>query len=261
MITKYHHYYIVDVRPWPLIISFNSFSFFSSLVLYLKFSIYTSLYLSIFTCFLGSIFWWMRYSEEFNFDGFGSFNLESGIKISILLFISSEILFFFSFFWSYFHFFLSPTIETRMFWPPFSILSFNYMAVPFLNTLILLSSGVTVTLSHYFLIKGQHNSFIFFLFITIFLGLIFTSFQLIEYYRSFFSIRDGTFGTTFFMLTGFHGIHVFIGARFLIVVFKRNSKIYTTKDEFLIFELASWYWHFVDVVWIFLYFLIYFINS
>lgn len=261
MITKSHHYFLLNYSPWPLISSVNSFSLLFSFLLFVKFSSPTCFIFCLanisFSCFV----WWFLYSGEINLEGLSSFRLEQGIKSSIILFISSEVFFFFSFFWSYFHFFLSPTIETGLLWPPYGIEIFDFSNVPLINTLILITSGVFITIRHHFLIKGENKWCNLNLLITVILGIIFTILQGIEYNRSFFRIRDSTFGTSFFILTGFHGIHVLIGTLFLIVTLNRINKLVGRKKECTRFELSSWYWHFVDVVWIFLYFFLYYLNN
>lgn len=261
MITKRHHFFLLNFRPWPLISRINSFRILFSLLLFFKFRFYFCFLCCLLNITLTSFFWWFCYRGEFNLEGLNSNNLERGIKFSMLLFISSEVFFFFSFFWSYFHFFLSPSMETGLFWPPYAIEMFDCLNVPLINTLVLISSGVTVTISHHYLINGKKVWTNFYLALTIILGIIFTYLQSIEYLRSFFRIGDGTFGTSFFILTGFHGIHVLIGTIFLIIVFYRSINLISRKIECLSFELASWYWHFVDVVWIFLYFIIYYLNN
>lgn len=216
---------------------------------------------SVLNLFIRSFIWWVSYSSEFNLIGNDSFNLEQGLKFSIILFISSEVFFFFSFFWSYFHFFLSPVPEIGILWPPYLIQSFDSFNVPIINTLLLLTSGITVTIRHHYLITGNLKASNKMLALTLFMGVSFTILQVIEYQTSFFAINDSTFGTTFFVLTGFHGIHVIIGRIFLITTLIRSSNIASSTMEYLRFEIASWYWHFVDVVWIFLYFLLYYINN
>lgn len=178
----------------------------------------------------------------------------------MILFISSEVFFFFSFFWTYFHYFLSPTLEVGLHWPPVNVEIFDFSNVPLINTLVLISSGLTVTISHYFLINNSIKRCNFWLFLTVVLGGLFSFLQWEEYCRSFFSIRDGNFGTSFFVLTGFHGLHVLIGSIFLCTTLLRSGFSSRASKNYLRFELASWYWHFVDVVWIFLYFFLYYLN-
>lgn len=260
MITKTHHYFVLDYRPWPLISSLNAFNLLFSILLFFKYSRIMGLIFRIVSISLSRFAWWILYRREFSLEGKNSGVLEKGIKFSMLLFISSEIFFFFSFFWSYFHFFLSPTIDTGISWPPSNILSFDCLNVPLINTLVLLRSGITITVRHHYLLEGEKNKSLIFLSITALLGGLFSFLQLIEYNRAFFSIRDSTFGTSFFILTGFHGIHVLVGTIFLGTVLLNQYKFSSNKNDCLRFELSSWYWHFVDVVWIFLYFILYYLN-
>lgn len=261
MITKNHHFFLLPPRPWPLLTTIISFNFIFSIILIFKFNNTQCFLIRIILIFISRFFWWIFFRNEINLEGNSSLSFETGVKFAIILFISSEVFFFFSFFWSYFHYFLSPTLEIGAIWPPTKIIMFEFLNVPLINTLVLLSSGFTVTMRHYFLIVNKRKLSILFLFLTIFLGLIFSLLQLLEYRSSFFSISDGRFGTAFFVLTGFHGIHVLIGSIFLLTSIIRSIKISRTWSNFLRFELASWYWHFVDVVWIFLYFFLYYINN
>lgn len=261
MISKFHYFYLLDLSPWPVLCSLSSFNLFFSFLLFLKFGDSLCFLMTFFFVIIRRFYWWISYLKEFNSEGKDSFILEFGLKYSIILFISSEVFFFFSFFWSYFHFFLSPRLELGVSWPPFCLQMFDFLNVPLINTLILIRSGVTITIRHHYLISGKNNYSNFFLFFTVILGLLFSLMQLIEYNSSFFSLRDGTFGSTFFMLTGFHGLHVLIGTIFLFMVLFSSLKFNIIKNNCLSFELASWYWHFVDVVWIFLYFLIYYMNN
>nr|YP_009228537.1 cytochrome c oxidase subunit III [Phyllocoptes taishanensis]ALK03800.1 cytochrome oxidase subunit 3 [Phyllocoptes taishanensis] len=261
MISKAHCFFLLAPSPWPLVVSVGAFNLLFSSLLLLKFGTAYMIYFNILNISVVSYLWWVGYGGEFNLQGMNSSTLETGVKTAMIFFISSEIFFFFSFFWSYFHFFLSPTLETGMLWPPFSVEMFDCLNVPLTNTLILMSSGVTVTMSHHFLLEGEFKLSSFFLALTIFLGVMFTYFQYEEYQSSFFTLSDSSFGTSFFMLTGFHGIHVIIGSLFLVTTLVRFNKFCSSKSECLSFELASWYWHFVDVVWIFLYFIIYYLNN
>lgn len=258
MITNTHHYFLLNYSPWPFILSLGSFNLITSLLFFFKYRNFWIFVLSVSIVSIFSFFWWIRFSAEFNLEGKNSTRLEIGVKIRIILFISSEVFFFFSFFWSYFHFFLSPTIELGLNWPPILVESFDFLGVPLINTLVLIGSGLTVTLSHFYLLEGRKKKSNIWLLITIVLGLLFSYFQLIEYKNSFFSIRDGRFGSSFFVLTGFHGIHVIIGTLYLLISLIRSFYVRRTIKSYLRFELASWYWHFVDVVWIFLYCFLYY---
>lgn len=260
MITKNHHFFLLRPRPLPLVGSFLSFNLLFSVFMILKYGEFTPFLLSFLSLRTFSFFWWVGYRAEMNSLGNLTEILERGIKRAMILFISSEVFFFFSFFWSYFHYFLSPSFERGMSWPPLGVLSFDCLNVPLINTLILLSSGITATMRHSFIINNKKWWGSFWLILTVFLGMIFTFLQGLEYANSFFSIRDRNFGTSFFILTGFHGLHVIIGSIFLLTVFLRFYGFSSCKDRMLRFEMAAWYWHFVDVVWIFLYFFLYYIN-
>lgn len=260
MITKTHHFFLLELRPWPFIVRAASFNIITSLLIFFKFSDIGLFLLNLVSVRICAFFWWNSYRGEFNLEGKRSLILENGVKIRMLLFISSEIFFFFSFFWSYFHYFLSPTMEVGLEWPPVNVEIFDFSNIPLINTLVLIGSGITVTIRHFYLISGNLKLSNFWLMFTVFLGGFFSYLQWVEYNNSFFSIRDGNFGTSFFVLTGFHGIHVLIGSFFLFKVFIRNKFFNSSEKRWLSFELASWYWHFVDVVWIFLYFFLYYIT-
>lgn len=262
MITKTHYFYLLKPNPWALINSLAAFNLLLSFFLFLKFNYIGPISIRTLFCITCMITWWVGYAEEFSLAGIDSFNLQMGVKTSIILFISSEIFFFFSFFWSYFHFFLSPEMSQGFIWPPEGITPFEPANVPLLNTMILLRSGVAVTISHDFLNKGQNIGFRISLLFTCVLGLTFRFFQWEEYHSSLFRIGDGRFGSVFFVLTGFHGVHVLIGSLFLVSTLIMNLRIISSnKVNFMRFEIACWYWHFVDVVWIFLFFFLYYLNE
>ena len=176
----------------------------------------------------------------------------------MILFIVSEVMFFFAFFWAFFAASITPTIEIGNIWPPKNIVTFNPFDIPLLNTLILLCSGVTITFSHHAITAGLKMSAVWSLILTIVLAIIFTLFQVYEYVSASFTITDGIYGSTFFMATGFHGFHVFIGTCFLTVCLFRLSLNHFTTSHHFGFEAAAFYWHFVDVVWLFLYVAVYF---
>lgn len=142
-------------------------------------------------------------------------------------------------------------------WPPVGIVAFNPFQVPLLNTAILLASGVTVTWAHHGLIEGNHSQTTQGLFFTILLGVYFTILQAYEYIEASFTIADAVYGSTFFIATGFHGLHVLIGTTFLLICLIRHIRFHFSKNHHFGFEAAAWYWHFVDVVWLFLYVSIY----
>jgi heme/copper-type cytochrome/quinol oxidase subunit 3 len=161
------------------------------------------------------------------------------------------------FFWAFFHTSLSPAHDIGGIYPPNGIDVLSPWEVPLLNTMILLLSGATVTWSHNAICAGFRKPAILSLILTVVLAAIFTGFQVFEYYNAPFSISDGCYGSTFFMATGFHGFHVFIGTCFLTVCTVRLYNHHFTKEHHFGFEAAAWYWHFVDVVWLFLFVTIY----
>jgi cytochrome c oxidase subunit 3 len=140
-----------------------------------------------------------------------------GLKYGITLFIASEVMLFFSLFWCFFHSSLSPAVEIGILWPPKGITPMDPFSIPLLNTAILLSSGVVLTWGHHNLLRGKASSTAGGIFMSILLGIIFTSFQIYEYKLACFSMADSVYGSIFFLITGFHGLHVIIGTIFLTV--------------------------------------------
>ena len=177
------------------------------------------------------------------------------------LFIVYEGLYILAILWAYFHSALSPKIELAATWPPLCINSIKPFELPYLNTDILLSSGVTVTYAHHSIIQGNRNGALMGLVYTIILAIIFTSLQGIEYTVSSFTISDGTYASCFYFGTGFHGLHVIIGTAFLAVGFWRLLAYHLTENHHLGLEAGILYWHFVDVVWLFLYISVYYWGS
>ena len=174
-----------------------------------------------------------------------------GIKFGFSWFIVSEVIFFFSFFWAFFSFSVIPASQIRRFWPSMGIEVINWRAIPLLNTVILLSSGVTLTIRHSTW-KGKNNLGIIGLIITIGLGIYFILIQFNEYSERRFTIADGIFGSSFYVLTGLHSLHVILGVIFLRRALSRIKSIRSSR-----FEISIWYWHFVDVVWLFLFGFVY----
>jgi cytochrome c oxidase subunit 3 len=200
--------------------------------------------------------WWAEVVQESYIEGHHTLLVERGLRFGMILFIISEVVFFFAFFWAFFHSSLAPTIEIGSIWPPQDIEVLETWKVPLFNTVILLSSGITVSRAHASIIKGDPIA-VKELAYTVGLGLFFTCLQAFEYYEANFSLSSGIYGSTFYMATGFHGFHVIIGTVFLIVCLIRLRKGQFTKQRHFGFEAASWYWHFVDVVWLFLFVSIY----
>lgn len=253
---NFHFFHIVIISPWPYLASL--FSFFMLYRVLFWFSYFSLFWLVIFSFVIFVSFnWWRDVLREALSEGKHSIVVLSGLKIGMLLFIVREGFFFFSFFWGYYHFGLRPSVDLGQWWPPLGVQSFNPVNVPFLNTLILLSSGVSVTLCHHGLFNGNIFLSLLSIIFTLVLGLYFTLLQYVEYSDSFFCISDSTYGSIFFLATGFHGLHVLLGTVFLFVSFFRIYITIYRYNHMLGFEAAAWYWHFVDVVWLFLYLSIY----
>nr|YP_009159099.1 cytochrome c oxidase subunit III [Aegista diversifamilia]AKP55339.1 cytochrome c oxidase subunit III [Aegista diversifamilia] len=254
-------FHLVEMSPWPLIGSLGIFSMPVGLVLYLRLATTSLLLLSIFLTASVAFLWWRDIVRESTFQGSHTSYVVSGLKIGVLLFIVSEVCFFFAFFWAYFHSSLAPNVEIGSVWPPIGITTLPTFSVPLLNTSVLLLSGVSVTWSHHAIEEGKFKNAGFGLLITVLLGFYFLLLQLGEYKETMFSIADSVYGSTFFMATGFHGLHVLVGATFLTVCLFRFYKFHFTTSHHVGFLAAAWYWHFVDVVWLFLYISIYWWGS
>lgn len=246
--------------------------------------------------------WFLDIIFEATYCGFHTMKVIQGLRYGMILFIASEIMFFFSFFWAFFHCSVSPSIWIGCIWPPAGIKTINPWGLPLFNTLILLSSGITVTYAHKALTAGSrvkqvlskilyykddiygiqkmfvskpqltyiykegrpllhknsaYNHVTIGLMLTLVYGILFTLIQCYEYINTNFTIADGIYGSIFFVTTGFHGVHVIIGTIFLGVCLFRHCLYHFTTEFNFGFEAAIWYWHFVDVVWLFLFISIY----
>lgn len=247
----------IQTSFWPFLVSLILFSTISNLVLYinLKVSLLIVLLPTLLTVFI-SFLWWKDVNRE-RIIGYHTHKLEVRLRVGMLLFILSEVFFFVSFFWAFYDASLSPTVELGIIWPPKGIVPLSVYSVPLLNTIILLSRGITVTWAHHSIINNFFNKSVFSLFITVLLGVYFLYIQWLEYSEAQFAISDGVYGRTFFIATGFHGIHVLIGTSFLFYVLIRLLIGKLLYNHHFSFEAAAWYWHFVDVVWLILFISIY----
>nr|QKJ80214.1 cytochrome c oxidase subunit III [Florometra sp. BMK-2020] len=256
-----HSYHLVDQSPWPIIASLGALISTVGLVLWFHGFSFFIVFLGLSSLILVSIFWWRDVIRESTFQGNHTSSVGVGLRFGMMLFICSEVLFFFAFFWAFFHSSLAPSVELGVCWPPNGITPLDPFLVPLLNTSVLLASGVTITWSHHSILEGNWFNAIQGLFFTVLLGLYFTALQAWEYYDAPFTISDSVYGSTFFVATGFHGLHVIIGTTFLIVCFFRMVFYHFSNLHHFGFEAAAWYWHFVDVVWLFLYISIYWWGS
>lgn len=256
-------YHLVDRSPWPLLGAFSALSFTMGMVLFMHEYRLILPYVSWGVLFLGYVMtsWWDDIIREGTFEGQHTKFVQNGLRLGVILFIVSEVMFFFAFFWAFFHSAFNPVAELGNTWPPQNLITLNPWEIPLLNTLLLLTSGASVTFAHHALVARDKENAIFALIITIGLAAIFTSFQGYEYVTALFTISDGVYGSCFYMATGFHGFHVLVGTIFLYVCACRIFYNHFSDKHHFGFEAAAWYWHFVDIVWIFLFVTIYWWGS
>ena len=252
-----HDYHMVEPSPWPALGSLGALLLAGGAIMFMHgFSPWVmiiGILLVLYTMFV----WWRDVVGEATFEGFHKQVVQIGLRYGMALFIASEVMFFLAWFWAYFNASLFPTEAVGGVWPPVGVTTFEAWDVPFFNTLILLTSGTTVTWAHHAVKEGNRRGLIAGLWLTVLLGISFTSLQAFEYANAEFSFSGGIYGSTFFMATGFHGLHVIIGTIFLSVCLYRAHMDHFKPDHHFGLEAAAWYWHFVDVVWLFLFCSIY----
>jgi cytochrome c oxidase subunit 3 len=256
-------FHLVEPSPWPLLTANRVMSIMIGAVLYFHGIQYglTILMLGLRATVFAFILWFRDVTTEGTYLGDHTLVVQKGLTMGVSLFIVSEVFFFITIFWAYFHSSLAPTVELGSQWPPAGVTALNPMTVPLLNTILLLSSGATVTYRHHRLIEGNRGATILGVRITIILAVLFTRLQGFEYMDADFTIRDGVYGSCFFFSTGFHGFHVIIGTLFIRVGFYRIIAYHYTSEHHIGLESAILYWHFVDVVWLFLYRAVYWWGS
>ncbi|MDE0044371.1 MAG: cytochrome c oxidase subunit 3 [bacterium] len=253
-----HPYHLVNPSPWPALGAFSALVLAAGAIGMFDnpgrwWMIFPGLVLALSTMF----FWWRDVVSEAQVEKAHTPVVQIGLRYGMALFIASEVMFFLAWFWAYFNAALFPTIQMGGIWPPENTLTFDPWDLPFINTLVLLTSGTTVTWAHHALREGKRDQLIAGLWVTVVLGITFTAFQIVEYAEAPFSFSGGIYGSTFFMATGFHGFHVIVGTIFLAVCLVRACKGHFTPQQHFGFEAAAWYWHFVDVIWLFLFCSIY----
>lgn len=272
----HHDYHIIDPSPWPLIGSIGAFvmafggigwmqgmkgaeSLFglpiTNPVMFL-----VGLSIVLYTMFG----WWSDTIKEAH-EGHHTKVVSIHLRYGMIMFIASEVMFFVAWFWAFFDASLfadeaqqvARVAFTGGQWPPLGIEVLDPMHLPLYNTIILLLSGTTLTWAHHALLHGDRKGLVNGLALTVVLGVLFSAVQAYEYVHAPFAFKESIYGSTFFMATGFHGFHVLVGTIFLIVCLIRAMKGDFTPKQHFGLEAAAWYWHFVDVVWLFLFFTIY----
>jgi cytochrome c oxidase subunit III len=253
-------YYFVHPSHYPIMAAFSAMFMLMGIVFAAHFGNYILLVLGVLSVLTTMFFWFRTVVRESLMAGAHSVLDLISVRYGMTLFICSEVMFFVAFFWAFFNFAIFPENvagATHAVWPPEGVRTFDPFSLPFLNTLILLLSGTTITWAHHALIENDRRSLTIGLTATIILGLSFTCCQAIEYSHAPFKLSGGIFPSVFFLATGFHGFHVIVGTIFLIVCWVRVKAGQFTPQRHFGFEAAAWYWHFVDVVWLFLFVCVY----
>lgn len=252
-------YHLVTVSPWPLLLGFSVLSTAIQTAGYFNEVTESpaNLGITLLIVTVSMICWFKDVVREGTYLGNHTLLVQQGLKYGMILFIVSEVLFFTGFFWTYFHAAIAPNIELGSLWPPQGIAVLSPLEVPLLNTILLLTSGILATWGHHALKNKDYVETRNALIITIVLGLIFTGYQALEYEEAMFTIADSVYGSIFFLATGFHGMHVIVGTALIIGSLVRVLLNHFTWNHHVGLEAALWYWHFVDVVWIFLYIFVY----
>jgi len=267
--NKKQPYHLVNPSPWPIVGAFSALFLVSGGILYMHYEMLWPAIIGFVLILFTMLMWWRDIVKESTFLKVHNSITEIGLRYGMALFITSEVMFFVAFFWAFFDASLLPKafiqeykdVFTGTFgigvWPPEGIETFDPLDIPYLNTLILLLSGTTCTWAHHAVREGNNKEAIQGLVLTVILGAIFSLLQAYEYHHASFGFTEGIYPSTFYMATGFHGFHVLVGTIFLFVCLMRAKKGHLTPDRHFGFEAAAWYWHFVDVVWLFLYICVY----
>jgi len=254
-----HLFHVLEPSLWPFFLAFGGFFFVTGLAFTMHYVItgYYVLLLGLVIIIFTSVFWFLDISREAVVGGYHTRVVRKGLKTGFIFFIASEIMLFFGFFWAFFHSALCPSIEIGAVWPPVGLQVIPVFDFPLFNTFVLIISGFSVTWAHRGISMGSYKDTIDGFILTIFLGFFFIFLQGLEYYESTFNLQDGIYPSVFFLLTGLHGCHVIIGAFFLLFCFWSLIANHFLTNHYLRFVFAIWYWHFVDIVWIFLFLSLY----
>lgn len=253
-------YHLVPNSPWPIVTSFALLNLTIGAVTYMQ-----GYYAGDFILTIGLLltvgamgFWFRDVGNEGALEGAHTKEVRKGLEIGFLLFVVSEIFAFLSIFWAFFHASLSPSIEIGGCWPPQGITPLNPFAIPLLNTILLVSSGALITFGHHALINGNRKFTVLGLELTVLFAFLFTFLQYLEYAFAPFTISDSVFGSAFYCSTGLHGLHVLVGTLFIFVQLIRLVNYHMTNTHHQGCESAILYWHFVDIVWLYLFIAVYY---
>ncbi len=269
-VKAHHPFHLVELSPWPILTAFSLLALTGGGAFWLH-----NYSLGMAATIIGAIcviacayYWWRDVIHEGKVGKFHNKYVQNGLRIGMALFIMSEVMFFFAFFFAYFY---SSNFPLEIFegfwpvsdgvWPPKNIETFDPWHLPFMNTLILLLSGTSVTWAHHAILEKNREDAVIALSITVGLGALFSLLQAFEYSHAAFGLKDGIYAANFYLATGFHGVHVIVGTIFLSVCLYRARRGDFLKGNHLGFEFAAWYWHFVDVVWLFLFIFVYVLGS
>ena len=260
--TQEHPFHMVEPSPWPALGALSALVLAIGAVFYfhnepiLGVNGIAKLVPGFILLILTMVLWWRDVIKESVHQNVHSEEVSFGLRMGMVLFIASEVMFFFAFFWAFFHSSLGGSPSTMQ-WPPEGIEVLDAWHLPFYNTIILLTSGATVSRAHLYIEAGENKLGAQWIFITAILGILFLGLQVLEYGHATFGLSDGIYPSTFYLATGFHGFHVFVGTAFLIVCGFRASSNQFKSTKHIGFQSAAWYWHFVDVVWLFLFVWVY----
>lgn len=255
--ARKHPFHILPPSPWPLVGSVGAFL----MALGGAFAMHGEppwlLAIGVAVVIFTMFGWWRSVIVEGHEEHAHTVAVQRGLRMGVGLFIASEMMFFVAFFWAYFHnaLHVSPVIERQ--WPPVGIEPLHAFGLPLLNTVILLSSGVLLMIGRSFLLRQNRAFAVGGIAGAAALGALFLVLQAVEYGEAAFEFRSGIYASTFYMATGFHGFHVFVGTCALLVMALRAGRGTLGAEHHIGLEAAEWYWHFVDVVWVFLFLFFY----
>lgn len=257
---RHHPFHLVDPSPWPFLTSLSALWLTTGGVLYFhQYAMGGTVVLGAILCLVYTVsLWWRDVMRESRLDCHTA-KVKRGLHLGMLFFIVTEAMFFVGMLWAFMHAALMPTVQIGMCWPPVGILPVkadSWHARPILNTWLLLASYFTANNAKHKMDLGDRKGCAIYLILTITLGVIFSFYQYLEYTDASFTFSDSIFGSTFYLTTGFHGFHVIIGFLYLTVCLLSLKDTSPTRSTAL--DLAVLYWHFVDVIWVFLLILLYF---